>query len=81
MPLIPALRRQRHKDLLSLRPGLQSEVQDSQSHAVKPCLKKNQIKPNQTKKKKKIQKTTIQTKESPGILPVTGRDKPTQEMR
>ena len=37
MPLIPALRRQRHKDLLSLRPGLQSEVQDSQSHAVKPA--------------------------------------------
>jgi hypothetical protein len=51
MPLIPALGRQRQADF-SVRgqPGLQSEFQDSQGYAEKPCLKK----PKKKRKKKKV---------------------------
>jgi hypothetical protein len=41
MPLIPALGRQRQEDFwVRGQPGLQSEFQDSQGYAEKPCLKK-----------------------------------------
>jgi hypothetical protein len=47
-PLIPALGRQRQADFwVRGQPGLQSEVQDSQSYTEKPCLEK-------PKKKKKL---------------------------
>jgi hypothetical protein len=39
MPLIPALGRQRQADFwVQGQPGLQSELQDSQSYTEKPCL-------------------------------------------
>jgi hypothetical protein len=50
MPLIPALGRQRQADFwVQGQPGLQSEFQDSQGYAEKPCLEKQ----NKTKQKTK----------------------------
>jgi hypothetical protein len=41
MPVIEALREQRQEDLcVQGHPGLQSELQDSQSYTEKPSLKK-----------------------------------------
>jgi hypothetical protein len=67
MPLIPALRRQRHVDFwVRGQPGLQSEFQDSQSYTEKRCLEKTNKQTNkkqnkQTKpsKNKKINKRTV----------------------
>jgi hypothetical protein len=42
---------------LSLRPGLQSEFQDSQGYTEKPCLK-NKTKQNKTKQNKTKQNKT-----------------------
>jgi hypothetical protein len=56
-PLIPALGRQRQVDFWVWgQPGLQSEFQDSQGYAEKPCLKKKK-----KQKQKKKQKTLIPT--------------------
>jgi hypothetical protein len=47
MPLIPALGRQRQRQVdfwVRGQPGLQSELQDSQSYTEKPCLKKTKKK-------------------------------------
>jgi hypothetical protein len=58
MPLIPALGRQRQRQVdfwVRGQTGLQSEFQDSHGYTEKPCLEKlNQTKPNQTKKKKSL---------------------------
>jgi hypothetical protein len=55
MPLIPALGRQRQVDFwVRGQPSLQSEFQDNQGYADKPCLKKtkqNKTKQNKTKPK------------------------------
>jgi hypothetical protein len=46
-PLIPALGRQRQADFwVRGQPGLQSELQDSQSYKEKPCLEKKKKKKN-----------------------------------
>jgi hypothetical protein len=51
-PLIPALGRQRQADFwVRGQPGLQSELQDSQSYTEKPCLEKKQKTNKQTKKR------------------------------
>jgi hypothetical protein len=51
MPLIPALGRQRQVDFwVRGQPRLQSEFQDSQGYAEKPCLKTNKQTNKQTNK-------------------------------
>jgi hypothetical protein len=58
-PLIPALGRQRQADFwVRGQPGLQSELQDSQSYKEKPCLEKNK------KKKKKEEFCSLQKRQS-----------------
>jgi hypothetical protein len=42
MLLIPALQRHRQENLLSSRPGLHSEFQDSQSYTERPCFRKTE---------------------------------------
>jgi hypothetical protein len=60
MPLIPALGRQRQVDFwVQGQPGLQSEFQDSQGYAEKPCLKNKTKQNKQTKKKKDLGNETL----------------------
>jgi hypothetical protein len=48
-PLIPALGRQRQADFwVPGQPGLQSEFQDNQGYAEKPCLEKTKQTNKQT---------------------------------
>jgi hypothetical protein len=64
-PLIPALGRQRQADFwVRGQPGLQSELQDSQSYAEKPCLEKP---PPQKKKKRKKENGIIRGRSGLGI--------------
>jgi hypothetical protein len=57
-PLIPALGRQRQADFsVQGQPGLQSELQDSQSYKEKPCLEKTKTKTKEKNKKQNKTKT------------------------
>ena len=54
MPVIEALREQRQEDLcVQGQPGLQSELQDSQSYTEKPCLKKPKKKKSLSRMKRR----------------------------
>jgi hypothetical protein len=59
MPLIPALRRQRHVHFwVPSQAGLQSEFQNSQGYTEKPCLKKQNKTTATTKQKNSTNKQT-----------------------
>jgi hypothetical protein len=60
MPLIPALGRQKQSDFwVQGQPGLQSELQVSQSYTEKLCLRKQKTKQNNNNNKKKVIQTNI----------------------